>query len=473
MNIIGRRNETDMLNHILDSRRPEFLVVYGRRRVGKTFLIREYFNQRFSFYATGTPDGSMSEQLEAFNDSLKRYGKKEKSKPETWIEAFSNLRDVLEKDDVIRDAKTGKRVVFLDELPWFDTPRSGFKNALDYFWNSWGSAQQDLLLVVCGSAASWIMTNIINNTGGLYNRITSRMYLRPFSLKECELLLKDNGIEYTRHQIVESYMVFGGIPYYLNCLDRRLSLAQNIDELFFKENGQLRYEYRRLFSSLFKNHEMHAKIAEVLFKRKSGLTRNEIIQLCKFKSGNSLTKTLTELEECGFIRSYHDFTKKNNGKIYQLIDSLTLFYLTFLDKKQVSSWNSFINSPAYFNWCSLSFERVCMLHSEQIKEILRIGGIETNEFAWRSEISDNGAQVDLLIDRKDNAINLCEMKYSSEEFAIDAAYEKTLIHKRETFRNETKTKKTLLITMITPYGLKRNEFRDVVVNEISEDELFI
>lgn len=469
--LIGRERERQVLQTCLDSKKAEFLVVYGRRRVGKTFLINQFFKSGFSFYTTGTPNGTMKDELRVFEDSLYRYSGK-KVRLHDWIDAFSMLRDYLETEEVQRDIQSGKRIIFIDELPWFDTPRSSFKAALDYFWNSWASNQEDLVLIVCGSATSWIMNNIIYDTGGLYNRITRHIYLPPFTLKECEQLLQANGVAFSRHQIVECYMILGGIPYYLDFMDKRLSLTQNIDALFFQPFGQLRNEYQRLYSSLFKNYQDHIGIVETLFRKKSGMTRSEIIAEGPLKDGGTLTKILSELEECGFIRHYPDFSKNKSGKIYQLVDALSLFYLTFVNHGNVTSWIEFVGTPRYYAWCGLAFERVCLLHTDQIVEGLKISGMQSSIRSWKSKSGAAGAQIDLLIDRKDNVVNICEIKYASEPYAIDKAYEQNLIHKVETFRKETGTRKSLFLTFISSYGLVNNQYRNAVINELCEDDLF-
>ena len=470
--MIGREKEKKILQDCLNSKRPEFLAVYGRRRVGKTYLIRNFFREHFSFYTTGVAKLNTRQQLRVFHEALQKYGDESRAMPADWLEAFSRLEKLLSRPDVPREYQSGKRVVFLDELPWMDTARSGFRSALDYFWNSWASTQNDLIFIVCGSATSWIINHIVKDTGGFYNRITRQIRLMPFCLSECEQLLASNGMHMTRKQIIECYMILGGIPYYLNYLVPQLSLSQNIDMLFFQENGPLRYEYHQLFSSLFKNAANHIKIIEALSTKRSGLTRMELLSCGNIPDGKELTKCLDELEQCGFIRRYADFTKADSGFIFQLTDSLTLFHLTWLKDQKISSWTELLNTPAYHAWSGLAFERVCMLHAAQIKLALGISGISSHEFAWRSRKSEPDAQIDLLIDRKDDVINLCEIKYAAEAFAMDASCEKELLHKTEAFRTETGTRKALLPTMITLNGLKNNAYRNVIVNEITGDDLF-
>lgn len=470
--MVGRKLEQRMLLNCLQSSQAEFLVVYGRRRVGKTFLIKEYFNNTFSFYATGLSNAKTKEQLKAFQGSLLEYGCEEKGAPKDWYEAFMRLKALLQTEKVKKDPVSGKKVVFLDELPWMDTARSDFKSTLEYFWNSWGSAQKDLLLIVCGSATSWIIDNLLGDRGGFYNRITRQIHLLPFTLGECEELYKSNGIQMTRQQMIESYMIFGGIPYYLNCFDKRLSLAQNVEELLFKESGQLYFEYDRLLGSLFKHYERHAAIIDAVSHNKGGMTRVELAKISAIGDGEPLTKALHELEQCGFIRKYKNFVKEKQGFYFQLIDPFMLFCFHFIKNREHESWMTYLNSPGYFSWSGNAFELVCLLHVKQIKRALGISGVETVEYAWRSIGSKPGAQIDLLIDRKDGVINLCEAKYTMAPFVIDASYEVTLRNKMDTFIKETSCKKAIHLTLLSANGLAHNDYAGIVQNEIAGDELF-
>ncbi len=472
MYIIGRNAEKELLEDCVKSKFPEFLAVYGRRRIGKTYLIREFFNNRFSFYSTGLADAGKTTQLKEFHRALKEYGDGNKAVPKDWFEAFSRLRDILVCGKAERDFGSGKYVVFLDEVPWMDTAKSDFKMALEWFWNSFGSAQEDLLFIICGSATSWIIDNVFHNTGGLYNRVTKRMHLKPFTLKECEDFFRAQDFVMTRGQIIESYMVFGGVPFYLRLLSQRYSIHQDIQRLLFTPGGQLREEYRHLYGSLFKNSESYIKVVRVLASRNSGMTRDELAHRAGMESGGQLTKILSELEACDFIRKYKDFTKPASGCIYQLIDAFSLFYFHFLDRGEVSSWLDQLNSPAYYAWSGIAFERVCLMHTAQIKEALKISGISSTEFAWRSKNTRPGAQIDLLIDRKDGIIDLCEMKYTSGPFSVSPSYAENLIHKREVFREESKTEKALHIILISANGFSEKQDCGAVQYRLTKDDLF-
>ena len=471
MNIIGREREKDIIAKCLESKKPEFLVVYGRRRVGKTYLIREYFNEKFSFYTTGIPNQKTRSQLKAFNESLSNYGDDTGRVPKDWFEAFRRLRKILESKEVYRDAISGKRVVFIDEVPWMDTARSDFKSAFDFFWNSWGSAQEDLLLIVCGSATSWIILNILNDKGGFHNRVTKQMRINPFNLNECKQFYIDNGINFSRDQIIESYMIFGGIPYYLNLLDSRLSLTQNVDNLIFDERGDLHYEYDHLFGSLFKRPDNHIKIIETIASQKRGLQRTDLVSQSGVPDGDGLTKAIRELEQCGFIRQYKNIANAQNGCFYQLIDPFVLFCLYFRNGK-IKSWQSFIKSPDYYAWRGNAFETVCLEHIPQIKLALGISGIESSEYSWKSKKKKGGAQIDLLIDRRDDVINLCEMKCTDKPYEVKAEYRENLINKITVFTEEVNPKKSVHVTLVTSNGYKRNEYSDVIQNVVEPDDLF-
>jgi len=469
--IVGRIAEKAAFKAYLKSKKPEFVVVYGRRRVGKTFLIRETFSNSFDFYVTGLANAVQSMQLRNFNVSLQKHSPVSYPQAKTWFDSFEQLKHLLESS-----TNKGKKVVFMDELPWMDTHRSDFITALEHFWNSWASSRPDILLVVCGSATSWMINKLIKNHGGLHNRVTRRMYIEPFTLGECEAYYKENGIVMNRYQMVESYMVLGGIPYYLSLMDKALSLTQNVDMLCFTQNGALTDEFSNLYASLFKRSENHIKIVEALGKKKKGLTRDEIVKLAKFSNGGGLTKALEELEQCGFIRKYNSFGKKLRSNLYQLVDFYTLFYLNFMQRNSNIDehyWSNTIDTGKHRAWSGYAFEQVCMMHLKQIKQKLGISGVLTSVSSWQSSDSISGAQIDLLIERNDQVINLCEMKFSNADFRIDKKYEEDLRNKREVFLRNTKTRKAIHLTMITTYGIKQNEYSGMVQSEVNMDDLFI
>jgi AAA+ ATPase superfamily predicted ATPase len=467
--IIGRAEQKAKLDTYMSGNSSEFVVVYGRRRVGKTFLIREYLGDKFDFHITGLANTSMNGQLINFHAAIQKYSTETVAFADSWYHAFQQLIDLLEHSVSVR------KILFMDELPWLDTPKSGFLSAFEHFWNDWASARKDVLLIVCGSATSWITSKLLNNKGGLHNRVTRKMAIVPFTLKECEEYLISKNISLNRHQIVESYMILGGIPFYLSLFEKGMSLAQNIDNLFFKESGELRFEFRNLYASLFKNHENHVKVVEALAKKAKGLSRDELITLTKLSNGGSLSKILLELEECKFIRKYNALDKKSKGGLYQLTDFYTIFYFKYIQKNEYNDshfWSSSIDSAQHRAWSGYAFEQVSLAHVDEIKRKLGISGVQCKTASWKSNSSENGAQIDLLIDRKDQVINLCEMKYAIDEFIIDKNYSQILRNKVSVFRQESNTKKAIHITMITTYGIKQNEYAGMIQNEVVMDDFF-
>jgi hypothetical protein len=410
------------------------------------------------------------EQLKNFNRSLHKYGNMPYPPVNTWLEAFDQLIHLLS-----HKKQKAKKVVFIDEMPWMDTQNSGFLQGLEFFWNSYVSAQHDILLIVCGSATSWMMNNLINNHGGLHNRVTRQIYLRPFTLAECADYFKIKNIAISRHQIVENYMIFGGVPYYLSLMRKEYSMAQNIDNLCFREEGELIEEFENLYASLFKRCENHVKIVEALSRKMQGLTRDEIIEHTKLTNGGGLTKTLNELDLCGFIRKYKGFKKKTRDSLYQLTDFFTLFYFNFMQNNKFDDkhyWTNFIENARHRAWSDYSFEQVCMAHIPQIKRKLGIAGVLTNVSSWRSKELERGAQVDLVIERNDKVVNLCEMKFANSKFVIDKKYDEVLRYKLATFQDELNLRKAIRLTMITTYGLFHNEYWNDVQSEVTMENLF-
>lgn len=471
--LTGREKEIQELRQAYDSDESKFVAVFGRRRIGKTYLVREVFQDNFAFTYSGMAQASTKEQLQRFYLTLKSQGFKGGSYPNNWIEAFYMLEQYLE------GLPEWKKVVFLDELPWMDGPKSSFMPAFENFWNAWASARKDILLIVCGSATSWMVKKILKNRGGLHNRLNNQIHLQPFNLHECELYAKSINLPLERQEIMEAYMVFGGIPFYWSLLNKSLSLPQNIDTLFFGRTPKLGNEFKELYSSLFKQSEPYLDIITALAKKKIGMTREEIITNSNLATNGQLTKYLEDLENCGFIRRYQSISSKTKNALYQLIDNFTLFYFKFMEgRKNIDAnyWSKIQTAPIYHNWNGLAFERVCLLHSEQIKKALGISGVITNEYSWRTAATDehSGAQIDLLIDRSDKVINLCEIKYSDGPYTIDKKYMENLRNKAVLFRQLTKTRKGIALTMITSSGLVKNSYSmNNIHSQVTADDLFV
>ena len=468
--MIGRTKEIEDLNRLYESDESEFVAVYGRRRVGKTYLVRETFADRFAFHHTGLPNATKHQQLVHFKESLVAAGARVKT-PRNWFEAFHALRDVVALS-VFR-----RKVVFIDELPWMDTAKSDFLMALEMFWNEWASARKDVMLIVCGSAAAWMVKNLFRNRGGLHNRVTARICLQPFTLGECESFAAERGLGMSQMDTAECYMALGGIPYYWRYLVRGMSVAQNLDRLCFAVDAPLKGEFDELYSSLFRNATLYKKVVAALAKKKIGMTRFELIEALDIATTGKLSETLKTLEASGFIRSYRSYGVKKKNTIYQLTDPFTLFHFRFLETPSTDEhfWSSTLSSPAQATWRGLAFERMCLLHLPQVRRALGIGSIHVEAYGWSFKGDDtypDGVQIDLVLERADNVINICEMKYSANAFAINKTYDSELDRKIATFAGVTGTRKAIHLTLVTANGLLRNQYSAKVQSEVLLSDLF-
>ena len=472
--LIGRSLECQRLEECLEDSDAQLIVVYGRRRVGKTYLIHEFFHHRFAFKVTGANEEGNAFQMRSFADELRRKGYAVHQDLSTWREIFYALRDYLESLPAEE-----KKVVFLDEMPWLDSPGSDFLPVFEWFWNDWASTVRNLVFIVCGSATAWMADHFDRNRGGLFNRQSLRIYLKPFTLLETERYLLSRNIRWTRYQIAECYMIMGGIPYYLKQLSSRQSLSENIDRIFFLDHGPLWDEFDHLFKTLFANSANYVKVVEKLSEKPGGMTRKEIAQTTGIGESGILTATLNNLHLSGFVRISTFYGKKKKDAKYQLSDYYTAFYCRFLKNhpgRDQHLWSHTQDHPSRRAWSGLTFEQLCKDHVPQIRKKLGISGMLTEESIWFTEADPElnlpGTQVDLLIDRRDQVIHLCEMKFSIREYVIDKEYDAILRNKLDVFRRKTNSRKTLLMTMITTYGVHRNMYSDRIQSQVLLDDLF-
>lgn len=474
--VIGREQEKLGFKKLLQSAQPEFAVIYGRRRVGKTYLVREFFSEQIVFDFTGSYETETAIQINDFYTELKRiWASAEAAKtPQNWSEAFQLLTDYL----LTFKGKPEKIVVFIDELPWLDRTGAGFVSALGYFWNQHGSRMNNLILITCGSAASWILRKLLNDKGGLHNRVTKRIELKPFTLKETEAFCVFKNLKFTRYQIAQLYMVMGGIPYYWQAIEQGKSVQQVIDQLCFEQNGLLAIEFKPLFQSLFKNAENHIQIIETLTKYPYGLTRYQLVEYSKVGNGGSFSRILEQLIDCGFVKALNPFGKKNKDTVFRIIDFYSIFYLRFI-KGNVSDrtnvWQNLSNGATYQSWMGYAFENICLTHLKSIHEALGIGGIYTqvSSFYFKGNDMLPGTQIDLVIDRNDGIINLCEAKFTNAEFVLSKEYTANLRRKRSVFQQVTNTKKSVTTILLTSYPAIQNKYySEEIHSEISLDRLF-
>ena len=454
--IIGRKEEIAILNEALQSKEAEMIAVLGRRRVGKTFLIREIYKERIIFEQTGIRNQSDKENLEAFMLKIEELSGEKQTIPNGWLEAFFRLKMALKP--LVQPDK--KLVLFFDELSWLSPSGSKFLDYLGHFWNDWAS-RENLVIVLCGSAASWIIQKVINDKGGLHNRVTKYLSLKPFTLLETEAYFQSKHINFTRYQIVQMYMAFGGIPFYLKEVRSDKSAIQNINDICFEEHGLLKNEFNRLYPALFDNAEQHIAVIRALAKSNKGLSRTEIIREGKVANGSSTTRVLEELEQTGFIMAFHPFGKKKKDKIYRLADEYSNFYLRFIENTTYEGEGTFLQLSqlqTYKIWCGYAFEGVCMKHVPQIKKALGIGGVYTTTYSYlrKADAFEKGLQIDMLIERADRVINLFEIKFYNTEFVFTKEYGDKVRERLFLFMRLAKTKAQIRMTMLTTYGVKHN-----------------
>ena len=470
--LVGRKAETKQLESIMSSKEAEFVVVYGRRRVGKTFLVNTFFRDDYAFKLTGLAKNSKREQLANFTSALNRYGNGEKyTKPRTWFEAFDKLRELLEGLSI-----SGKRIVFIDELPWMDSRGSNLISAIEHFWNDWAVTQNDLVLIVCGSATSWMTKNILKNRGGLHNRVTQKIYVRPFTLAECKEYVSSRGILMDDKEIAECYMIMGGIPFYLKNLRRGVSLAQNVDEMFFMERGRLDDEFNALYASLFDKSDNYIKVVEALSTKNKGLTREEILAATKFENNGHFTTILQNLIDCDFIRCYRGFGNKAKMGIYQLTDPFTLFYYKFIKKYSNTDkafWQYQIGTHLHDTWAGLAFEQLCLNHHRQIEQALGISGITTSICSWATSPTEEAkAQIDLIIKRAEKVINVCEMKFYEGDYTMKKKDYEDMERRVRVFRSVNNIRHAIHPVLVTTYGLKQNQYSGIFQNVVTLKDLF-
>ena len=478
--MIGRKNEQELLQEAIDKDRAQFIVVYGRRRVGKTFLINEFFHNTYAFKHTAVSPLSenlkpkknlLKIQLKEFYYSLRSYGLQAGQPiPVDWFDAFHQLQELLET----KKNNNEPRVVFLDELPWLDTPRSNFMPAFEHFCNDWVLARRDVKLVVCGSATSWILDKLVNNKGGLYGRVTLPIFVEPFTLKECKEFFQEGGHAMDEYDIVEAYMAFGGIPYYLDQFRKGFSVPQNFDALLYGRQAPLGDEFDRLFSSQFAHPGELQKIVTMLAQKRSGYTRDEIAKTCGYTTGGGLSRMLSALEKSTFIAPYIPFGEKSVK--YRLTDLFCLFYLKHVkdNRNATTYWQSQFNSPAMSAWSGYAFEDVCRTHIRQLKAALGIGDVNTRESSWvvPGTETERGMQIDLVIDRDDRKICLCEMKFSQGKFTVGRDYAEKLQERIRRTMEFTDNEKPVISVLVTTYGIERNDYAGKFQKVITMQDLF-
>ncbi len=473
--LIGREKEKGILEKALRSNEAELVAVIGRRRVGKTFLIKTVYAEHIHFETIGVQHAPRKEQLENFRVQMRKaFGELAPTKPlASWQEAFFALTDCLEKSE-----NKARKVLFFDELPWLAARKSGFLNAFSFFWNIWAS-HQNLVVVICGSAASWMIQKVVNDKGGLHNRITRRIELQPFNLQETEAFLKNRHVRLDRYQILQLYMAMGGVPQYLNEVESGKTAVQNINDICFQRGGVLTQEFGKLYPALFDDAENHIRIIRALAQKWSGMSRAELLAATSLADGGGFSLCLEELEASGFISVYPPFGKKKKEARYRLTDEYSLFYLQFIENQQhqgKNQWQHLSQTQQYKSWSGYAFESICLKHIEQINHALGISGIyaEASGFYQSGKDGHPGLQIDLLIDRNDNAINLFEIKFYKEPLFMDKALADEMRTKSALFKHYTQTRKHVFLNVLSTFGIVENEHSlGLIDKQLTMDVLFV
>ena len=474
--LIGRQEEQEILLKTLTSRESEMVAVFGRRRVGKTFLIKQVYQEHIVFEMTGLQNGNTKEQLQNFSIQLATFSKSlvPVKQPTNWLDAFFMLSQFIDN----QPNTDKKRVIFLDELPWMAGAKSGFIMGLGWFWNSWAE-RQNVIVVICGSATSWMIQKVVNDRGGLHNRITKQIFLKSFTLRETEIYLNSRNIFFNHYQITQIYMAVGGIPHYLKAIEAGKSAVQNVNDICFSQNGLLRDEFTRLYAALFTNSDNHVAVVRALAMSRQGLSRPAIIKNSELPEGGNSSKILEELEQSGFVTSYYPFDKLKKDMLYRLTDEYSLFYLRFIERHKDEgndTWQSLSQTQTAKIWAGYAYENTCLKHLPQIKKALGISGIYTQSSTFFQKGNDEkkGAQIDLLLDRNDQIINLFEIKFYNTEFTLTEADARALRNQMRVFKEKTGTKKYLIMSLITTFGLQHNKHSlGLIEQALTMDDLFL
>ena len=486
MDLIGRKQEIHTLEQMYSSTTAEFLALYGRRRIGKTYLIRKFFECKpvIFFDVSGAKDGALSEQIEHFTKQLQTvfYPGATLTPAKNWDGAFEALTNAIQNTP-----KQKKIVLFFDELPWMATKNSKLLQSLDYYWNQHWSKDKRVKLIICGSSAAWIIQKVIKNKGGLHNRLTRTIYLAPFKLSETKDFLLSMKLKLTDAQILLLYMVMGGIPYYLAKIPKNLSATQIIQRLAFQPKSFLAEEFDNLFASLFDADDgFYVKAVKLIAGRRDGIGKNELLKkMGKALMGSTGLKKLQELEETGFIKSFKPSYHERQGTYYRINDEYVLFYLKWIepihhtlqeDALEANYWESMSLTPEWQSWLGYAFEAVCYKHLALIRKALQLNST-AQASSWRyvprKGSKEQGAQIDLLFDRKDAAVTLCEIKYSQQPYVVNKEMVEILNRKMKSFKEKTRTKKQLFLALISANGVKNNSYADDLLSgTVTADDLF-
>ena len=481
--IIGREEELATISRLYTSERSEFLALYGRRRVGKSFLIEEAMENKFTFMTVGLfikvdkddaekVESYRQQQLRHFYSSLLEYGLPEEGNPAptNWLDAMNLLKKLL------LSKRSRRKVVFIDELPWLAGPQSSeLVSELGFFWNQWARKRKDILLIVCGSATSWMIDNVIREYGGLYGRVTETIALKPFTLAECERYWEKRGFHLSRYEVALTYMVIGGVPYYMDSFRPDRTMADNINTIYFNKD-KARQEFKDVYAGLYSSSEVYINVIRQLGKRFYGMSRTELLEALDKKGGGNFSDVLENLIDSGIIRSYTLYGSPRKQTVYQLMDFFTLFYLRFCENTGFTSWRSVQRSKPFYSWAGNSFELLVVEHIQQLADALRIKEYAT-PFSWSGDTPDgDGAQIDLVIPATaERADYICEMKFSEGKYILKEEDADDITRHIEALKNSSihKLSHSIYVVLVTSFGVTESKHRSHLNDIVTLDSLFV
>lgn len=409
---VGRELELKKLRAIGEADEPSIVVVYGRRRVGKTELLEQAFRHRNILKFEGIEGLSEKDQYANAMRQLAKYVGEDlltKVQITSWSEFF---------DLVARYTKEGTWTIYLEELQWLANYESKLLSELKYAWDNQFRRNPKLLLILCGSAPSFMLEKVVHSKA-LYNRSQHEIHLQELSISETKLFLKNRS----DREIFNAYLSVGGIPEYLKWVDKESSVFQGLCTHAFTSGSFFSREFEKIFTSSLANNKHYREIIETLSRCKF-LSREELAEKLKLTSGGTLSILLTDLEKCGFISKYCPYNLSNSSNVirYAIADNYLHFYFNFIrpiqSKIENGDYNevpqSAIKMDSYAKWLGFAFERWCRKYSRVIAKILGFSGVQYRSGAYFSRATnkkDPGYQIDLVFDRADKVYTICEMKY--------------------------------------------------------------
>jgi AAA+ ATPase superfamily predicted ATPase len=404
---IGRKVEIAQLTALIDLPRPSIAVIYGRRRVGKSELIRHVTQGKNVLSFEGLEGQPKHKQIKNFLFQLSAQSNIREKNISDWPDALILLRTLTQD---------GQWIIILDEFQWMANYQNELVSVIKMIWEKYLSQNPDLTLILCGSIASFMKSKVLKSSA-LYGRTDYELNLHELNLSEISEFFPGKGSD----EVIDTAMLVGGIPKYLELISEYPSLYDALEPLAFSQDGFFKTEYDRLFASHFGKKPIFMKIIQTLATNPYGLTTGKLAKEMQVASGGTLCHQLDDLESAGFLHSIIPFDKPEGSKLrkYILMDAYVRFYHSIIrgSMKETTppntQFHAIMSSPRYAAWAGMAFEFLCMRHHKEISRILGFHGIPytAGPFFQRKTLDTPGVQIDLLFERSDKILVLCEMKY--------------------------------------------------------------